>query len=39
VKHARIQLAYADLRAVTASYEDVERDLGIQPEADTEAGK
>ena len=29
VDHARTQQSYADLRAVTAPYEDIERELGI----------
>jgi hypothetical protein len=39
VKHANTQQAFGDLEAVTAPYRDVERDLGIQPEADTGTGK
>ena len=33
--HTRTQQAYADLESVTAAYRDVQRDLGITPEAAT----
>jgi hypothetical protein len=35
VERANTQQAFGDLRAVTAPYEDVERDLGISPGSDT----
>jgi hypothetical protein len=34
VEHANTQQTYADLRAVTVPYQDVQRELGIQPVAE-----